>query len=229
VALPRPIDVLIVAAYPPELSTLSEAFGRHSISDTPILPEFAGKKGSVEVVGYAVGVGLVEAAIGTMRCLQFWRPRAVLLVATCGAYADRGFAVGDVVRARRVHLASSENVEGRGAVPSIVPTERSADPALTARLDARGIREADVATTLAVTTDAALGARIASAYECDVEHLEAFAVASACAALDVPFAAVLAVANRVGPTGRQEWLTHRRAAENQAASVALRWLELGFD
>ena len=222
--LPRPIDVLIVAAYPPELSALGEAFGPHAISGA-FSPEFVGKLGSLEVVAQAVGVGLSAAAIGATRCLAEWRPRAVFLVGTCGAYPGRGTAVGELVRARRIHLASTAALEGRAGMPPIVETERAADARLSQSLGALTAREADVATTLAVTTDAALAAAIAERGECDVEHMEAFSVAGACAAFDVPFGAVLAVANRVGPPGRDEWKANHRGAEQRAAMAILHWLE----
>jgi futalosine hydrolase len=225
VPLPRPIDVLIVAAYPPELSALSEAFGLHAIGEGMGSPEFAGKMGPLEVVGEAVGVGLAAAAVGTTRCLQVWRPRAVVVVGTCGAYPGRGLVVGDVVRARRICLVSTAAIDGRAGLPSLIATERLADPHLSSRFAALGVREADVATTLAVTTDGALAERIEQQRGCDVEHLEAFSVASACAAYEIPCAVVLAVANRVGATGRDEWMANHRAVEARAAATVLGWLD----
>jgi len=173
-----------------------------------------------------VGVGLAAAAIGATRCFSEWRPRAAILVGTCGAYACRGAALGDVVRARQIRLISTAALEARAGLPSIVETARAADERLSSTFRALTTREADVATTLAVTTDENLATAIAERRECDVEHMEAFSVAGACAAFDVPFAAVLAVANRVGSTGRDEWKAHHAAAERSASSAVLRWLEL---
>jgi nucleoside phosphorylase len=226
---PIPIDVLVLAAYPPELSALSEAFGRHAIGDGTGTQEFAASIGSRTIVGEAVGVGLAAAAIGTTRCFQAWRPRAVVVVGTCGAYAGRGFAVGDVVRARRICLVSTAALEGRAGLPSIMATEWVADAELSSRFGALGLREADVATTLAVTTDDALAERIADRRTCDVEHLEAFSVASACAALEIPCAIVLGIANGVGAEGRKEWMANHRDAERLAAATVRRWLEIASE
>lgn len=222
--LPQPIDVLIVAAYPPELSALGEAFGRHSIAGADA-PLFVGKMADRSVVGQAVGVGLPAAAIGATRCLQAYRPRAAILVGTCGAYQGRGSMLGDVVRARQIQLISTAALEARAGLPPLVATTCATDARLSNGLGEWAAREVDVATTLAVTTDADLARRIADRGACDVEHMEAFSVASACAALGVPFAAIFVVANRVGPTGREEWREHHRSAEQAAASAVLRWLE----
>jgi hypothetical protein len=88
-------------------------------------------------------------------------------------------------------------------------------------------RRVDVATTLAITTDDVLASRVADAYGCEVEHLEAFAVASACARERVPMAAVLAVANRVGSRARDEWRRHHGAAGKAATDWVAAWLRRG--
>ncbi|MGO8999782.1 MAG: MYXO-CTERM sorting domain-containing protein [Polyangiaceae bacterium] len=69
-----------------------------------------------------------------------------------------------------------------------------------------------------------LSSRLAESSGAAVEHLEAFAVATSCAAAGVPFAAVLAVANAVGAVGREQWRAHHAAAGRAAASVVERWL-----
>ena len=64
----------------------------------------------------------------------------------------------------------------------------------------------------------ALAARLAGCG--DVEHLEAFGFARACAAEGLPCGAVLGVANMVGGRGRAEWLAHHASASDDAADVA---------
>ena len=90
-----------------------------------------------------------------------------------------------------------------------------------------GGRSVDVATTLGVTTDDALAEALARGARCEVEHLEAFAVAAACAAASVPFAAVLGVANMVGSQGREQWRKNHRAASDAAIALTLAWLRAG--
>ena len=84
-----------------------------------------------------------------------------------------------------------------------------------------------VACPLAITRpSAALGRRIAEATGATLENLEAFAVARAAAAAGVDFAAVLGVANRVGPTGHDEWQRHHRAASRAACELVARFLDV---
>ena len=100
-----------------------------------------------------------------------------------------------------------------------------ADPLLVQAIERAGARPADVATTLAITVDDALAREAASVAGCEVEHLEAFGIAAACAQAGVPFGAVLAVANVVGGDARSEWRANHRAAEAAAAAVVRRWLD----
>jgi futalosine hydrolase len=173
-----------------------------------------------------VGIGLALAGVGAGRLVEEHAPRAALLVGTCGAYAERGIRIGEVVVARSVRLVCPSAVEGRAAFPEPMPLALDADAALGAAL-AEGARLADVATTLAVTTEDALARRIADGTGADVEHLEAFAVATACAAASVAFAAVFGIANVVGSSARAEWRANHHAASEAAAAHVARWIERG--
>jgi len=53
-----------------------------------------------------------------------------------------------------------------------------------------------------------------------VEHLEAYGVACACAGADVPFLAILGITNLVGPDAHVQWLTHRNQAQDAARRAA---------
>ncbi len=72
-------DLLILAAYAPELVGLRETLGTG----------LAGVVHGVRVVCATVGVGLPAAGAGTMRHLREARPRAVILLGSCGAYPRR--------------------------------------------------------------------------------------------------------------------------------------------
>src|SRR5262249_24414081 len=89
------------------------------------------------------------------------------------------------------------------------------------------VRRADVATTLAITTDDDLANLVGDTLSCEAEHLEAFAVAAACARAAVPFAALLGIANRVGASARQEWLRHHLGAGRAATDAVTAWLRRG--
>jgi len=204
----RPL--LVVSAFAPELAPLRAAAG----AGVRLRP---------------VGIGAVDAAAGAARALCELRPRAILFVGTAGAYAAG--APGDVVIVRRAALASTAAVRGDGYLPAPMVTEARADVRLTRAL-ARAAAAAgatatsgDAATTLAITRTRALGARLGRAAGAAVENLEVFAVARAAAAARVPFAAVLGVANRVGPTAHAEWRAHGGAAAAAACAVIARYLE----
>jgi len=179
--------VLVVAAFSPELSALAS-----------------------EIERAVVGVGLVESALGAARVVASRKPDAVVLVGTAGAYPNSSLKIGDVIVARDIVLASPSGALIEGAMPTSIET----DVALSASLRAPSVVVGRVATTLAITTDDAVARTLEDATHAHAEHLEAFAVARACAVASVPFTAVLGIANAVGARGRDEWrANHERAAE----------------
>jgi nucleoside phosphorylase len=202
-------DLLVVAAFEPELLGL----------DVPLSKRTA----PLDVREATVGVGLVQAALGAASALETHKPRALVLVGTCGAYPGRDLDLGGVVVSRSVALLEPAVALGRAAFPEVISLELEAHGTLARALSAMGARLVDVMTTLAVTTDDELARSLGERGA--VEHLEAFAVASACEKAGVPFVAVLGVANRVGGTGRTEWRSGHEAAGRAAASLVLRWIE----
>jgi nucleoside phosphorylase len=212
-------DVLVVAAHSPELAGLRELLGDPS----------RGQVGTVRVALEAIGIGLPAAAAGTSTAVRAHQPSCVVLVGTCGAYENRGAGLGiaQPVTAKRLHLASTAAAEGRGAFPGPMAVAVETDNALSRALTGETGRHVDVATTLAITTDDVLAGRVSEAFGCEVEHLEAFAVATACAREHVAMAAVLGVANRVGRRARDEWRRHHEAAGRAATDVVGAWLRRG--
>lgn len=211
-------DVLFLAAFEPELAPLRAAVANGT---------GAGLGARSAGIGQPVGVGLVLAAVGAARALAEGPAQAVVLLGTCGAYKSAGWGPGTVVVARRVHLVDPSALSRAAEFPPPMPTSLDADPRLVEALADAGARPADIATTLAITVDDRAAAFVAQATATHVEHLEAFAVAAACAASNVRFAAVLGVANRVGASARAEWRANHVHASEQAAGVVLRWLRKG--
>ncbi len=186
--------------------------------------------GAADVAARAVGIGLPVAAVGAAMQIAELRPRVVVAVGTCGAYTQScGLSIGDVAAARCVRLVDAGVVCGGAAFPEPMSTAIDAHPRLAEGLELAGAKPADVATTLAITVDDATAARIARAPGADVqvEHLEAFGIAAACAARGIPFAAALGIANAVGARARDEWRTHHRQAAAAAVDVVVRWLRGG--
>jgi nucleoside phosphorylase len=225
---PSPCDVLLVAAFVPELAPL-----RVSLGDA-----MRARIGGTDVAARVVGIGLPMAAAGAAMQLAELRPRAVVAIGTCGAYAQDappgpshgtgpGLAIRDVAVARRVRLVDASVASGMAQFPEPMSIAIDTHAGLADALERAGARRADVGTTLAITVDDATAGRIARAAAVQVEHLEAFGVAAACAARGVPFGAVLGVANIVGARARDEWRMHHRQAAAAAADVALRWIHAG--
>ncbi len=211
-------DLLILAAFPPELAPLRATLGdalRRSF-------------GGLEVAAKAVGIGLPTSAAGTATCLVALKPRAVVLVGTCGVYAGgASLDVGGVAIGRRVALGDLAVARGEGAYPEPMSTEATCDRAMGEGLLAQGGVRVDIATTLAVTTNDTTAATLAAGTRCEAEHLEAYGVAAACAAQGVPFVAALGVANVVGGRARDEWKRNHRAASEAAIGVLVKWMSAG--
>jgi futalosine hydrolase len=228
----EPCDVLLLAAFVPELAPLRAVLG----------DGMRARVGCADVAARVVGIGLPMAAAGAAMQVAEVRPRAVVALGTCGVYAATAggasdastpLAIGDVAAARRVWLLDVGAVLGAAQFPEPMSTAVDANGALADALERAGAKRADVATTLAITVDDAMATRIAHApmqgveRGSRVEHLEAFGIAAACAARGIPFAAALGVANTVGSRGRDEWRMHHRRAAAAAAEVVLRWLRAG--
>lgn len=158
--------------------------------------------------GHALGVGMVRAAARMARLLEVHRPARVVLVGTAGAYPVAGAPrIGEVVTASSVALGSGTAALGRGYVPQAPPPIQA--------VPAGGLPAHAVLCCTAITSDVDLA--VALGVHATVEHMEAYGVALACQDAGVPFCAVLAVTNIVGPDAHAQWKANR--AEAQAAAV----------
>jgi len=199
------VRLLAAAAWNPELVALRE---RSSAAAAP----------GVELAFAAVGVGLVESAVGTARALAEHRPDVAVLVGTCGAFAGASLASGSVVVGARVRLVDASALAGDAEIPAPMPVDEPLDRVLHDAFAGAGAKSVQIANTVGITVSDVLASKLAA--RSDVEHLEAFAFARACAAARVPCAVVLAVANAVGSRGRAEWLaSHVNASASAGALV----------
>jgi nucleoside phosphorylase len=172
-----------------------------------------------DLPGEPLGVGPVVPGVRMARLLERQRPTGVLFVGTGSAYPG-GPAIGTACTARRIGLGDAVAQLGLGYVPR-PPAAQLCDRRLVDRLL---LPEYDVLSLGSVTTDLQLAARLADTWQ--VEHLESFAAAFACAEMDVPFAVVLGIVARAGPDAHAQWLTNRGAAR-EAAQAAVRPLLAG--
>lgn len=214
---PGAVDLLVLAAYAPELAGMRRLLG----------DQLYGNVSGVVVSCKTVGVGLPNATAGTIARLMQLHPRAVILVGTCGTYPAASANIGDAVVPRRVVLVDPTEVEGRGAMPAPMGRTIDCNAMIALGLGAGRPPACDVANTLGVTTDDGLALRIGQVSGCALENLEAFGVANACALQTVPFACVLGVSNRVGAAGREEWRSYHKGASQAACEVINKWLTSG--
>ncbi len=220
--------VLVVSAWEPEIAPLRRRLWR-------------GRAGDVRVVCRPVGVGAVDAAAGAARALADVGPAQLIFVGTAGRYPGigaavaRALAVGAVAVPGAVRLVSTAAIRGDGYLPPPLVQRAVADQGLVAALRAASGAMGktmgkpawpDVAATpLAITRTTALARKLARASGAAVENLEAFAVARAAVMASVPMAAVLGIANTVGPDAHAEWRAHHEAASRAACDVVWRWLQ----
>jgi nucleoside phosphorylase len=201
---------LIVSAFEPEIAPL-----RRLVS---------GKRG---IVLEPVGIGAVDAAVGAAGAIARARPARVIFVGTAGIYGPaKGAraAIGAAVVAAEIVCVSTSALNREAYLPGPMVMRVATSPGLRAALSDGRAGRAVVACPLAITRSAALGRRIAEATGAALENLEAFAVARAASAADIPFSAVLGVANRVGPQGHEEWRRHHRSASRAACELIARFL-----
>jgi nucleoside phosphorylase len=210
-----PPRTLVVSAFGPEIAPLR-----------PLV------RASRQVVLASAGIGAVDAAVGAAAAIAAARPIRVIFVGTAGVYGKAvraGLSIGSAAVVGEIVCVSTATLRGEAYLPAptTLRTETSWRLRAALRAAAGEVGAArSVACPLAITRAAPLARRIAAATGADLENLEAFAVARAAGAAGVDFAAVLGVANRVGPTGHAEWLRHQRAASRAACILVARFLGL---
>ena len=206
---------LVVSAFEPEIAPLR-----------PLV------RASRRVTLAAAGIGAVDAAVGAARAIEACQPTRVIFVGTAGVYpgdAGAGLRIGSAAVAGTIACVSTAALRGEAYLPAPTALRTRTGRRLSLALCAiEGAARAprSVACPLAITRAVALGRRIAAETGAELENLEAFAVARAAAAAGLEFAAVLGVANRVGPAGHAEWRRHHRAASRAACLLVARFLGL---
>lgn len=219
-APPDRVDVLILASHAPELVGL-----RAALTET-----LDGHVRAMRVLAKTVGIGLPVAAGGAAGRVTSLKPRAVILLGTCGVYPGLTYyRPHDVVIASRVSLVDRAALNQRAQFPDPMQTTVEPQQGLATGLCAVGPRTrlAPVASTLAFTTDDQLASSLQTQTGCEAENLEAFSVGLAASLASVPFAAVLGVTHITGSRGRDDWKQFQRQSSIAAAEVILAWIHNG--
>jgi futalosine hydrolase len=198
------IGILVVCAVAQELAALSAREG-------------------VDVV--AVGVGPVEAAVGTARALASRQYDAVVNAGIAGGFRDR-CTVGDVVVCSREDYAELGLEDGTGfplpgglqLVRSVEADETLLRPFINGLIPVivgRGV------TSAIVTSTTARALVLAHRFRADVESMEGFSVLRAAQLAGVPAIEIRGVSNLVGERESNGWDFRAGAAAAVATADAL--------
>lgn len=222
----RASTTLILSAWEPEIASLRSQLA---------LP--AGRFLNPVTRCLAVGIGAIDAAVGAARAIAQITPARVIFVGTAGCYPVSTLArvragagappIGAVVLPEELTLCSTAALRGDGYLPASLVQRAPASAPLVGQLRRAApvaMTVAAAATPLAITRTTALARRIARETGAAVENLEAFAVARAAAQTNVPMAAVLGIANHVGPKAHTEWRRNHLAASKAACAAVWSWL-----
>ncbi|UJR78260.1 hypothetical protein [Sandaracinus amylolyticus] len=216
----RGADVLLVASHAPDLAGMRPYLGER----------LDGVIRNVRVRAKIVGMGMAVAAAAAARGILAVQPRAVLMIGTCGVYPNLPqYRPHDLLVPSRAQLVDHAVLAVRASFPEPMQTVAETHALMSSALRACHPRGhlAPVASPLAQTTDDTLAAAITPSTGCEAENLELFAVAMACRAADVPFAAALGISNIAGSTGRHDWSQFQRDAVSSAASAVAAWMHNG--
>jgi futalosine hydrolase len=157
----------------------------------------------------AVGVGPVEAALGTLRALAAKPYRLAVNAGIGGGFAGQA-AVGDAVAVTQEHYVELGSEDGREmTLPGGLTLEAScaADAATLERYRASGpaILFGSGVTSATFTTSSARAASLAARYAPATESMEGFAVLRAAAIAGVAAVELRGISNIVGERASSGW------------------------
>jgi nucleoside phosphorylase len=212
------LDILIAAAHPSELMGLRQILGQ----------SLSRHVRGLRVAASTIGVGIPAAAIGATRLLRDHKPRALILLGSCGTYARAPLLTAAVPDA--MQLVDAAVLGNQAAFPAPMPVQVKANRRLRAAIAKCAgptVLRGNLATTAGITTSNALAQKLAKGSGCVVENLEGVAVGLACDAQHVAFAGIFVVTNVVGKQGRQQWASNHQAAAQRGAQILTDWIESG--
>ncbi len=204
---------LICAAVIEELSPLTEASDFRKESETL----FVHRREAVLIA--ALGVGLVDFASGFQALLNNYKIDKALLTGTCGAYPEAflEWPIGTLVAPDKISLADLSEVEKSGYFPAPITSPCTLDAELFS--DLLPNIGGHCLTLATITSDDPVAAQIEEYYQAHFEQMEAYAFARLCQLNKVCGSALLAVVNRVGRDGHEQWLAHGQAGAVSAANL----------
>ncbi|MCB0344374.1 MAG: hypothetical protein KDD66_04630 [Bdellovibrionales bacterium] len=199
--------LIVAGAFEPELEALRRA-----------------DLGGVDVDFLLTGIGSVSAAVSVTRRLCQEGASRLVFVGSCGSYGDylplRSCACVAAV-CQTDYLAASS----RGHIPAAAVETIDADPELKAQLSALADEECIASSPISIADEKEAAVALAEYSGAGVENLELFGVAKACKQAGIPWGALCAVTNFVGPGSGQQWRNNHIQAAEHTAQVLQRFLQ----
>ena len=224
-------EVWLVGAFEPEIDLLMNLDGQ--VFNLPI--GSGEHQENCRIRTFAAGVGSMTAAITVLeRAKELGAPSEIVFVGSSGAYPNDGESETEETYAFSSRFFSYDilALEGRAHVPGPMQIEASGNTGpvgrwLEAELKGRlklvyGAINSTASVTLSFDAKLA-GERMSAPGQGGIrfENLEAFGVARAAERLGVPFVAITAVTNQVGPNGSLQWQKNHRAMSEKLQRALL--------
>lgn len=170
-----------------------------------------------------IGVGLVAAAVGTTVAIAKTRPDAVLLIGTAGWLKgkDRAPKLGTAHVIDRAAIPPDLSNGIYAYLPTLIHGEFPCDPNLTTLFRQGSHPPFSVVCPLGITKSRVAARNLLRSTNAQLENLEAYAVVAAAKKAQIPCAAILGIANHVGPEGHRQWKTHGKQAAAAACELAV--------
>jgi len=193
----EPYTLLFVGAFAPEIDLLREYDGRTFHDD-------AGKRIRIGVA--ECGIGNLNAALYLQKRITLDHPDEIVFVGSCGLYRE---PVGDDVNKTVAFSTGFFHLDlgvlqGISRIPFPIVPLRTSPGAIGLRL-----RDALVPVGGATNCPDSISLIDPSAIELPdgvlFENMESYGLAKVAYEADVPFSALFAITNRVGPNGSEEW------------------------
>lgn len=174
------------------------------------------------LIASTLGVGYLEAGIRTVQLLhQYEGISHVLFTGTAGLYPGNSrLNIGDLVSCESVILADPGVAEGHSTFAEPLKKDflHASQQPLPELLTAK------VATLIALTLAESLTAKLSLYHGCELEHMELYGMALACAQANIPWNAVLGITNAVGPEGSLLWKKNHQKLEHKSGEFLMEYL-----
>lgn len=204
-------NILLIGAFSPEIERVNRVIRSREGQEFAVARRaYPGESVRFEV--FECGIGNIAAALNLQeRILRAARPPdECIFVGSAGIYPSA--VVGDLLPAQFGFSRNFANyeiavLEGRGKIPDLMEARIRTDPGPLGRalIAALSLPEGQVNSpdSLTMTPTGPDSERVYRSL--DFENMEVFGLASVARRYDLPFCAVFALTNKVGPDGSREW------------------------